>query len=120
MGKLEFLLRILGKEIAVHRREYLKKIRFFRNNGRKIYYLDETWVNSERAGQSVWESNSATSCRQNFSSDLSKDLRDPSYKAKRLIVCHIGSTDGFVPEGMWIDLCFETVWLPRRNELQVV
>lgn len=32
-------------EIVVWRREYLEKLREFRASGKKIYYMDETWVN---------------------------------------------------------------------------
>ena len=32
-------------DIILWRRRYLRKIKEFRRQGRKVYYLDETWVN---------------------------------------------------------------------------
>nr|CAH7733592.1 unnamed protein product [Callosobruchus chinensis] len=42
------------EEIIVWRRDYLGKIRQFRDQGRKVYYLDETWVNAGHTQGKVW------------------------------------------------------------------
>ncbi|CAH2013297.1 unnamed protein product [Acanthoscelides obtectus] len=81
------------EEIVLWRRDYLTKIRKYRNQNRKIYYLDETGVN---AGHTT--------------NGLSTGLKNPAVlrfpgKGKRLIICHIGSEDGFVVDGLW---CFES------------
>nr|CAH7762195.1 unnamed protein product [Callosobruchus chinensis] len=44
-------LMIEREEIVVWRREYLRKIKKFREEDRKIYYLDETWVNARHLRQ---------------------------------------------------------------------
>lgn len=74
-------------EIVLWRRRYLEDIRKYREKGRHIYYLDETWV-------TAGDCTSKTTGSQN-----------PAGKGKRLIVLHIGSEDGFVPGGL---LCFES------------
>ncbi|XP_072384696.1 uncharacterized protein [Diabrotica undecimpunctata] len=88
-------------EIVLWRREYLKKIKAYRNDGRKIYYLDETWVNAGHTKSKVWVNKSIVSSRQAFLDGLSTGLKNPSGKGKRLIICHIGSKDGFVPDALW-------------------
>ncbi|CAH1957897.1 unnamed protein product [Acanthoscelides obtectus] len=73
-------LLIEKEEIVIWRREYLRKIRQFRAEGRKIYYLDETWVNAGHTQGKVWA----------FLDGLSTGLKNPA-----------GSVDGFVPEALW-------------------
>ncbi|CAH1984058.1 unnamed protein product [Acanthoscelides obtectus] len=69
-----------AEEIVIWRREYLRKNRQFRAEGRKIYYLDETWVNAGHTQGKVWA----------FLDGLSTGLKNPA-----------GSVDGFVPEALW-------------------
>ncbi|XP_072399409.1 uncharacterized protein [Diabrotica undecimpunctata] len=88
-------------EIVLWRREDLKKIKAYRNDGRKIYYLDETWVNAGHTKSKVWVDKSIVSSRQAFLDGLSTGLKNPSGKGKMLIICHIGSEDGFVPDALW-------------------
>ncbi|XP_072383841.1 uncharacterized protein [Diabrotica undecimpunctata] len=88
-------------DIRIWRREFLKKIRQLRNEKRKIYYLDETWVNAGHTRSKVWCDTSVVSSRQAFLEGLSVGLKNPSGKGKRLIVCGIGSEDGFVPGTLW-------------------
>ncbi|XP_027850809.2 uncharacterized protein LOC114130114 [Aphis gossypii] len=113
------------------RRNYLEKIRFLRAEKRPIYYLDETWINVGETQSRTWVNASETcvdmtmtagSTREAFVQDQTtgqkdkssgeafiegktKGQKEPSGKGKRLIVLHIGSTDGFVPGGL---LCFES------------
>ncbi|XP_060854825.1 uncharacterized protein LOC132932459 [Rhopalosiphum padi] len=84
-------------EIVLWRRRYLLNIRKYREEGRTIYYLDETWVN---AGD-----NTIQSPHDAFLQGLTTGSQNPSGKGKRLIVLHIGSKDGFVPDGL---MCFES------------
>ncbi|XP_025191753.1 uncharacterized protein LOC112592004 [Melanaphis sacchari] len=71
---------IENDDIRAWRRRYIRDIRKYREEGRPIYYLDETW-------------------------GLSTGAVNPTGKGKRLIVCHIGSEDGFVSDSL---LCFES------------
>lgn len=67
-------------EIVLWRREYLKKIKSYRNENRKIYFLDETWVNAGHTKSKIWVDNSVTSSRQAFLDGLSTGLKNPSGK----------------------------------------
>lgn len=80
----------------------MRQIRNYRESNRKIYYLDETWVNAGHTVTKVWTDMSVTSARHAFIHGLSTGLKNPSGKGKRLIVLHIGSEDGFVENGSLI------------------
>ncbi|XP_046420726.1 uncharacterized protein LOC124179902 [Neodiprion fabricii] len=82
-------------DIILWRRNYLKAIRKFRKEGRPIYYLDETWVNVGDVSSKV----------KNTSLRGLSISSDPSGKGKRLIVLNVGSSIGFVPNGL---SCFES------------
>lgn len=92
-------------EIVVWRRRYLRTIREYREQGRHIYYLDETWVNAGECPNKVWVDSTIQSHRDAFLKGLTTGAPNPSGKGKRLIILHIGSEDGFVPGGL---LCFES------------
>lgn len=92
-------------ELRVWRRRYLRDIKRYREEGRPIYFLDETWVNAGDVTSRVWKDKSVQSSQQAFSQGLSTGAVNPTGKGKRLIVCHIGSVDGFVPESL---MCFES------------
>ena len=92
-------------DIILWRKKYLHLIKTFREEGRRIYYLDETWVNAGHTVKTVWHDKEVKSRRQAFLSGLSTGLKNPSGKGKRLIVLHIGSESGFVENGL---LLFES------------
>lgn len=56
----------------------------------------------------VWYDKTVQSSQAAYDKGLSTGAVNPTGKGKRLIVCHIGSEDGFVPDGL---LCFE----PKKN-----
>jgi len=92
-------------EIVLWRRRYLENIRKYREEGRHLYYLDETWVNAGDCTSKTWVDKTIKSPRDAFLQGLTTGSQNPSGKGKRLIVLHIGSEDGFVPGGL---LCFES------------
>lgn len=80
------------EELIVWRRNYLYDIRKYREQGRPIYYVDESWVDVDDGDAD------------------SADERDEGPAAKgpagrRLIVLHMGSDKGFLPDGL---SCFES------------
>jgi len=93
------------EDIILWRRNYLREIKRFREEGRPIYYLDETWVNAGDVNSKIWVDKSVLTARMASSSGLSTGAVNPTGKGKRLIVSHIGSEDGFVHGGL---LCFES------------
>lgn len=93
------------EDIIIWRGKYLDEIRKYRTQNRPIYYLDETWVNAGETITKAWRDSTVNSPREAFLTGLTMGQKEPSGKGKRLIVLHIGSTDGFVPGGL---LCFES------------
>lgn len=92
LKKINFKIQGSGKnymiidrdEISRWRRGYLTKIKTYRNEHRKIYYLDES---------------SIMSSAQAFFDGLSSESNNSP--GKRLIICNIGGEDGFVPDALW-------------------
>lgn len=87
-------------EIIVWRRRFLRDLKRYREEGRHVYYLDETWANAGECTNKTWIDKSVTSHRDAFHKELITGSPNPSGKGKRLIVLHIGSEDGFVPGGL--------------------
>jgi len=92
-------------DLVTWRQNYLSTIKQYRAQGRPIYYLDEKWVNAGETHSRTWVDSSVLSRRDAFKRGLTTGQKEPSGKGKRLIVLHIGSSDGFVPGGL---LCFES------------
>lgn len=92
-------------EIVVWRRMYLENIKKYREEGRHIYFIDETWVNAGDCTSKTWVDTAVRSHQDAFLKGLSAGTVNPSGKGKRLIVLHIGSEDGFLPGGL---LCLES------------
>lgn len=88
------------EDISVWRREYLCLLKKYRAEGRRVYYLDETWVNEGHTVSKVWVDKTVISKRKAFLDGLSTGLKNPSGKGKRLIILHIGSDAGFVDGGL--------------------
>ncbi|KAE9543695.1 hypothetical protein AGLY_002091 [Aphis glycines] len=100
------LFRLLkSMDFVYMKRDRNSDIKRYREEGRPIYYLDETWVNAGDVNSKVWVDKTVTSARVASSEGLSTGAINPTGKGKRLIVSHIGSEDGFVPGGL---LCFES------------
>ncbi|KAL4113795.1 hypothetical protein QTP88_017368 [Uroleucon formosanum] len=93
------------EDIIIWRGRYLDQIRKYRAQNRPIYYLDETWVNAGETHSRAWRDSTVNSPWDAFLTGLTMGPKEPSGKGKRLIVLHIGSTDGFLPGGL---LCFES------------
>ncbi|XP_076296113.1 uncharacterized protein LOC143216706 [Lasioglossum baleicum] len=93
------------QHIVSWRQNYIKNIRELREEGRPIYYLDETWYNCGDVVNKLWVDTTVTSPRNAEERRLSTGLPAPANKGKRLIILHIGSEDGFLPGGL---LCFES------------
>ncbi|KAF2879983.1 hypothetical protein ILUMI_26186 [Ignelater luminosus] len=96
-GKNSVLLDKDKGEIVLWRRAYLKDIKWYSNENRN---LDETLINAGHTKLKIWVDKTMTSSRQVFLSGLSTGLKNPSGKGQRLIICHTGSDDGFVPDAL--------------------
>lgn len=94
-----------NSNLLIWRRKYLTSIRRFREEGRPIYYLDETWINTDNCLNKGKVNQPVTSNKITFSEGLSTNAQNPINKGKKLIILHIGSAAGFIPSGL---LCFES------------
>lgn len=92
-------------DIIAWRRDYLTKIKEYRATAKQIYYLDETWLNEDHTVGKVWQDQNITSKKQAFMDGWSTGLRNPPSKGRRLIITHIGSSQGFVDDAL---LLFES------------
>ena len=74
-------------DIIAQRCQFLREIRQYRDQGREIVYLDETWVNAHHGRSSQWFDEKGASSRV-----------PPAGKGQRLIILHAGSAErGFLP-----------------------
>lgn len=89
-------------DLVIWRRKFLRDIRRYREQGKPIYYLDETWINEGLTKSKVWQDQTISSAKEAFLKGLTTGLKNPSGKGKRLIVVHIGNEHGFVNDGLWV------------------
>jgi hypothetical protein len=96
-------LAFLREDLIVWSHRYLRDIRKFRNEGRPIFFLDETWCNAGSTAPKAWFDTNVKCKRQAFLEGVTTGLRDPIGKGERLI--HVGNENGFLDGA---DLVFRT------------
>lgn len=72
-------------DIALARCTFLRKAKNIRDWS-KVVFLDETWLNANHTVGKSWTDDTAQSCP-----------KPPEGKGERLIICHAGTANGFVP-----------------------
>lgn len=77
-------------EIVTWRHDYLVQIRRFRESGREIVFIDESWVDSNLTFSKCWQHDKEFGVQANSSA------------GRRLIVVHAGSTNGFIPNAQLV------------------
>ncbi|XP_066946926.1 uncharacterized protein [Macrobrachium rosenbergii] len=75
-------------DVQCLRTRFLGKMQKFRENGRNVIYLEETWVNQNYRVGKCWKDNK---------SENATGIKVPSGKGGRLIILHAGSAEGFIP-----------------------
>ena len=80
-----------NEELQCWRRNYLRKIAQFRQQGRKIFYTDETWVNTGHTTAKVWKDMTIKSIRNAYIRGLTTGLPNPKGRGERIIILHIGN-----------------------------
>ncbi|XP_045447431.1 uncharacterized protein LOC123655720 [Melitaea cinxia] len=76
-------------DIATWRFNYLSEIKKYREEGRTIVYLDETFIHSSYSVQKCWQSESEEGAL----------VRDYGM-GRRWIIAHAGTTDGFINKAL--------------------
>lgn len=95
-------------DIIAMRHAFLRKIRKFRNEGRKIVYVDETWVNVGHTVSKAWRDTSIKTPKQAALAGLSTGLKAPTARGPRFVIVHAGGNHGFVPNA-------KLVFLAKKN-----
>lgn len=72
-------------KIVCWRRKYLKSIRKFPSETRKIYYLDETWLYEGYTVGKVWQDRNINSSCQAFIESLSTGIKNTLRKRKKAL-----------------------------------
>jgi hypothetical protein len=70
--------------------------------GKKIYYLDKTWLTAGHTPSKTWVDDNVKSSRQAFLEGLTTGVQHPTGAGKCIIIVHIGNEDGFVDGGCYI------------------
>lgn len=73
------------QDVALKRIEYLDKIRDFREAGKNIIYMDESYIHTTHTKEKTW------------SDHKQMGVKKPISKGQRLIIVHAGNEKGFVP-----------------------
>lgn len=71
-------------DIIDWRANYLRKMKKYREEGREIVYVDETWVDSNLTHRRCWQSDDVMGVQDNMNS------------GNRLIILHAGGASGFL------------------------
>lgn len=66
------------KDLVLWRRRFTRDIRRYRNEGRTIYFLDETWINAGECTNKVWVDNTIKSCHDAFIKGLTTGTKNPT------------------------------------------
>ncbi|XP_052095900.1 uncharacterized protein LOC127731076 [Mytilus californianus] len=86
------------EDIVLMRMTYLRKIRKFRQQGRHIVYLDETWLNTNHVVKGDWLDVPSTSMSVFEPHCKGTHRKVPSGKGTRLIILDVGSSQqGLIP-----------------------
>jgi len=77
--------------IAEQRVKYIKQVKAYRDEGRAIFYQDETWVTKNMTPLRAW-----------LDENREGAPSLPQGKGQRTIICNIGNEDGFVEQARLI------------------
>ena len=77
--------------IAEQRMKYIKWVKAYREEGRAIFYQDETWMTKNMTPFRAW-----------LDENREGAPNSPQGKGQRTIICKIGNEDGFVEQARLI------------------
>ena len=97
--RLGFHFRTLNKRrvimessrIVAWRYKYLNRLNQLRSAGYRIIFLDETWYDTHDVVKKGWDDGSCCCC-----------LQSPVSRAKRIMILHAGSTEGWVTNCLYL------------------
>lgn len=77
--------------IVTWRYRYLNRLNELRTAGCPIIFIDETWYDTHDVVRKGWDDGTCSCC-----------LQAPSSRGKRIMILHAGSSDGWVPECLYL------------------
>ena len=83
--------------IVKWRKTFLQRISQYRAEGRPIFYLDESFINSNHSPSKVLTDTTVKSAADAAARGLSTGIPRPAGKGPRVIIIGCGSSDGWVP-----------------------
>ncbi|XP_063215599.1 uncharacterized protein LOC134527137 [Bacillus rossius redtenbacheri] len=84
-------LLIERSDIVMWRSKYLTEMRQLRKEGHKIFYFDESWIDTNLTMNKCWQK-----------TDSVKGILTPGNASNRLIIVHIGSANGFLDNALLV------------------
>lgn len=88
---------LVEKNDIVHWRiQYLRDIAKYREAGRPIFYLDETWISNSQAKENAVFEESTDNPREPGANGIAARSNDSSSKDGHLVIIDVGSEDGFL------------------------
>jgi hypothetical protein len=76
-------------DVTIQRIRYLRAVKKFRDEGRPIVFVDETYIHSSHSVPKCWQ-------------DKTTGLSVPFGKGDRIIILHAGGKNGFVPGSLLV------------------
>jgi hypothetical protein len=77
-------------EFVSWRHKYLVQIKRFREEGKEIFYVDESWIDSNITFSKRWQGETEFGIQKNYN------------VGNRLILLHVGSENGFLHNAMLV------------------
>ncbi|XP_025206090.1 uncharacterized protein LOC112602300 [Melanaphis sacchari] len=95
-------------DLLIWRQNYLYDIRKYREEGRTVYYLDETWLNVSDCKKKSRVDKTIKSKQDTLNRGQTTGVTNTTGKGQNLIILHIGSHKGFLDNGL-------TYFVSKRN-----
>jgi hypothetical protein len=92
------------KYIILWRQSYPRKIKQFREEGKCIIYLDETWVNVRQTILKECSNRTITTPKDAFLAGLTTGLKHPTARGPRFVIVYAGGKNGFINDAKLVFL----------------
>ena len=83
-------------DVVAHRHRYLRSITDYRTNNHKIFYQDETWINTNHTREYIWLYTGGEDMGLLEETTWKGGLNVPTGVGRRIIVNDLGCEDGFL------------------------
>jgi hypothetical protein len=81
---------LIERNIILWRNSYLRKIKRFREEGKDIIYLCETWGDAGQTILKAWRDKTIITPKDAFLAGLTTGLKHPTSRGPRFVIFHAG------------------------------